>query len=361
MSTFSGIYQHYEGTDAECGGVQQYREITWATNIGTSGAARYLDCSGDAHYLYPGPDIVDYWLCEVGGIYFPNGTVRIGPVGVASGITLAHNDANDYIVSDENLRISGNTSLGLYYNNTRYFEMNNSRIDLWGATAPITVEAYGSSVLISGSTSATLKTDGIAYLTGVNGVNASSTGGDMILYGVSTASLKTGGLIAISGSSVGLIAGGFDLDLSAQRDISLSATRNLELLAPNGDIYSNAWQAYSPTISGWDTTPTGIFKYKSLGSLIFVSYSINGSGNGNNTQFTLPYSGSDYEVIRVGSAGYNNGGTTYYSDAAVIIVSGEALAVIQTSPSPDSDDLGQVFGSGIDPKWLCGQFWYQKA
>lgn len=61
MATFSGIYKYYEGTDAQCSGVQLRREGTWATDVGSNGAIRYLDCSGNVHYIYPGVDQSGYW------------------------------------------------------------------------------------------------------------------------------------------------------------------------------------------------------------------------------------------------------------------------------------------------------------
>jgi hypothetical protein len=48
MANYSGIYQHYAGTTAQCNAVQQLREIVF---IQDSGSLRFKDCSGNYYYL----------------------------------------------------------------------------------------------------------------------------------------------------------------------------------------------------------------------------------------------------------------------------------------------------------------------
>ena len=48
MASYSGIYQHYEGTISQCDAVQQLREIVF---VDESGALRFKDCSGNYYYL----------------------------------------------------------------------------------------------------------------------------------------------------------------------------------------------------------------------------------------------------------------------------------------------------------------------
>jgi hypothetical protein len=80
MATYSGVYQHFEGTDLQCSGVQLNREFTWASDIGTEGAVRYLDCSGDIHYLFPGSGSTSsdgFWVEKTWGTaneIIPSGT-----------------------------------------------------------------------------------------------------------------------------------------------------------------------------------------------------------------------------------------------------------------------------------------------
>jgi len=64
--TIEAIYQHYEGTDAQCAAIQIERELAWATDITPSGALRYLDCSGNIHYING----------EGGDQFWEEGTIR---------------------------------------------------------------------------------------------------------------------------------------------------------------------------------------------------------------------------------------------------------------------------------------------
>lgn len=48
MADYSGVYQHYEGTEIECNGVQLNRELTYVTDIG-SGILRFKDSDGNYH------------------------------------------------------------------------------------------------------------------------------------------------------------------------------------------------------------------------------------------------------------------------------------------------------------------------
>jgi len=49
MANYSGIYLHYEGTDAQCSGLQQIREITYSNDLR---ALRYINLNEDVLYLY---------------------------------------------------------------------------------------------------------------------------------------------------------------------------------------------------------------------------------------------------------------------------------------------------------------------
>lgn len=162
MATFSGVYQHYEGTDADCATVQKEREVTWATDIGTSGALRYYDCSGNVHYIGPGlGDSV--WTEEIStsglipnttGIYYGNYDetyVRIGPAGLRSGVFIAYLDVTPkmegsasglYLISAKESNTGGNgndliagRSLWLCAADSLYLQSYNTGITLDASTS----------------------------------------------------------------------------------------------------------------------------------------------------------------------------------------------------------------------------------
>lgn len=105
MADYSGVYLNYEGTDSECNAVQLQRELTWATDIGESGAIRYKDCNGDVHYMGPGIgqfftnevyDTSGQWITST-GIFYNTETdyfkhIRLGPPNSNKGIGLFYLD-----------------------------------------------------------------------------------------------------------------------------------------------------------------------------------------------------------------------------------------------------------------------------
>ena len=58
--TISGIYLALEGTDVQVTTTQYNREIAWVKDVGESGCFKYLDCSGVAHYVYPGIPVLNH-------------------------------------------------------------------------------------------------------------------------------------------------------------------------------------------------------------------------------------------------------------------------------------------------------------
>jgi len=239
MANYSGVYRCYEGTDAECSGVQLEREATWATDIGRSGSLRYLDNSGEHHYI---------------------GT---------------------YVDDLYNVNI----------------------------TSPISGEA--------------LTYDGSNW---INGQAAASLTG------------LTSGYMPVADSASGI--------------------SNSILQSSGGDIFSDKWQAYVPTTSGWGAIYATACKYKTIGKTVFLRYSINGSGNADRTSFTIPLVSDENAIVgRPGSIGWMHG-------TAPIPVSGEVAMSVSANRAYIFDDAivtnlqGKIWGSGYY-KWLCGQFWYQ--
>ena len=178
--------------------------------------------------------------------------------------------------------------------------------------------------------------------------------------GVILPNAKAGG-IKIKTASGGYATLEYD-DADTSWHLSINGTDIL--VFPVGDVYTAAWQSFDPSRSGWSGTPARLFRYKQVGKLVWVQYSINGTGDGNNTQFTLPVAakGSDaYNpgLVGRGAAGANaidapmmmsyilGGGSSkvYFNDVGGLVLGTPA---------------GSVFGSGVN-KWVCGQFFYEAA
>jgi hypothetical protein len=112
MANINGIYKQYEGTDAQCSGVQLNRETTWATDIGSSGTLRYVDCSGNVHYIYPGEPAIQteqYFYAE-SDLSKGSGVYYSGPSGINDYIRLG---SGNYVqaVQSNGLNISGTDGL----------------------------------------------------------------------------------------------------------------------------------------------------------------------------------------------------------------------------------------------------------
>lgn len=173
-------------------------------------------------------------------------------------------------------------------------------------------------------------------------------------FGVIVPNAKAGG-IKIKTASGGYATLEYD-DADTSWHLSINGTD--VLVFPVGDVYTTAWQAFTPNYSGWAATPTRECRYKRVGKLVFVNYSITGTGDTTDTYFYLPVAAKHddcydaYGLVCRGAAGTGTDDSptmmtyvTYATDAASFSNSGGA-------PS--------AFGNGAT-KWVCGQFFYEAA
>jgi len=56
-----------------------------------------------------------------------------------------------------------------------------------------------------------------------------------------------------------------------------------------GDFYSEDWQSWSPTRTGWSSYTFSEALYKRIGNLVFVEFYISGTSNSTSTSITVPY------------------------------------------------------------------------
>lgn len=118
----------------------------------------------------------------------------------------------------------------------------------------------------------------------------------------------------------------------------------------NGDIDSNAWQAYSSSVLGWSGSPTISVYTKRLGKTVLINYYITGTSNANYAEVMVPY------IESTGSSGWqllsgwavDNGGIAV---AAVTYISNGVMYAYK--------DANQDAFTSSGTKTIRGQFWYQ--
>ena len=72
-----------------------------------------------------------------------------------------------------------------------------------------------------------------------------------------------------------------------------------------GDVYPVPWIDYSgnSTITGWSSFTNKLLYYKKIDNLVYITFFIDGTSNGNTATFTLPFSANEIthpyqEIIR---------------------------------------------------------------
>ena len=140
---------------------------------------------------------------------------------------------------------------------------------------------------------------------------------------------------------------------AATHVFKIAGTTNMTIAS--GDVYTEAWTDYSATstVVGW-VTPSKVIKYKKIGKLVMVTFSISGTSNSTAANFTLPYAaktGSDF-----------GGACLYAMDNTAAIPTATAIYMPSASSTVSlySDmALGAWTASGI--KGIKGTFWYEVA
>lgn len=138
------------------------------------------------------------------------------------------------------------------------------------------------------------------------------------------------------------------LDLTADINIDLNSD-----VYVSGDLYTVVDTDYfaSSTINGWAASPTGYICYKKIGKTVFVRYSITGTSNSINCNFTVPHISTSVAGIALGLA-VDNGGTAV---AGKITISASNTVIYLSSTVGAS--TGAWTGSGT--KTVSGQFFYE--
>jgi len=383
--TIKAIYQHYEGTDSQCDAVQKKREITWATDIGESGALRYYDCSGNVHYLYPGVSGSTggsvFWSEKTNqttygmlpnvptGLYWnkeDNTFVQIGEQSNRSGVFIGYFDevpSWDNSVM-EGIHIISAKSAGYDGKSKDVIGANN----LWlcGATNLI-LDSYAGKTQMTTSTDLELNIGSkiSGYVT--DGIDIFSEG-TIDIEAERYAYLRVSGTSPSNNGHIQIIANGSfeaDVDLLADRDIDILAGRNITASGSKVEVQSDKVYteggAFTPTVQGFSSISTNDCYYHRLGEVVRVTVNINGSGNTAPTQFSLPVepnSGIPHQVGTTILAGYENGGFfTNYTDASVAIFPPINSGVVMINAEGYGGTYGDNYGNNYS-KWLCGTFWY---
>lgn len=371
MANYSGIYKHYEGTDANCSGTQQLRELTWATDIGSSGAARYLDCNGDVHYLYPGPDTntgennTASNLGSGSGLYSTKVGVDLRFKSIAAGSNITVSDDGSTITISSTGGGGGTLSGTL---TSGYLPMAISSTEL--ADSHIR-KNFRNEIEINANNGSGLIVSGMGLHTGVQVRSPFNPFFQLVASGDVVGTLDWD----YSDTQQLQLRGSDDATILSWEHVYSGLILNSTLYIDRaGDVYSEAaWTNYGSTsaISGWadfDTDDDGRpgardIKYKVVGKTVFVNVAIAGSGNNDPTRFTLPYPASEGTVFAMGHAGDHDGSTHSPIAGPIIhIASGESTISMyrQTDGIDPTSNWGLQYGNGSGHKWLCGTFVYQR-
>ena len=113
------------------------------------------------------------------------------------------------------------------------------------------------------------------------------------------------------------------------------------------------WIDYSATstVVGW-TTPmtTKIIRYRVIGKMVFVSYSLYGTSNSATTSFTVPFNNVNIQNIVSGTYALNGG----------VQVRGMTIANVNTNVITLFQNESPTWtASGL--KYMYGQFFYETA
>lgn len=317
MATTSGVYLLLQGTDTTLSGMQYIRELTYATDLD---ALRYVDCNSEVHYFYAGLS---------GSNSISSLTSGYIPYAVSSTTlddSIMYQYGSGLIEDNTSLVINGD----LILDPSNYTSSNGMVVR--GPDNPQYQLRDGSNdtVLTMGYD----RSDGseIAFL-GKNDYT-------FLEWDYNTS------LLTFYGDSASLLIGGSE-----------------------NDIYSENWQEYSATVSGWDNFSNiggnpnfcgnNAVKYKTIGKLVFIRYALAGEGNEEPTEFTLPYTSEDDNIFNVGTAGYDTGAITGTPVLRIEEGSDKVILSRWDDTYTVSTTTGLVYASG-DYKWLCGNFWYQR-
>jgi hypothetical protein len=133
-------------------------------------------------------------------------------------------------------------------------------------------------------------------------------------------------------------------------DIIVSKNLAVSLnLVVSGNIYTVPWTDFSTTaITGWASYTTKHLRYKKVGSLVFVTFFIEGTSNSTSTHFTLPFRNNGLVHVSVPGQTRNSG----FFDLGVTEVSSDS----KTAVCYKLIGGGTWTASGI--KRVAGQFFY---
>lgn len=275
MARYSGIYLHFEGTTAECDSEQQVRETAFDTD---SGMFRYKDTSSEVYYL--GGESV--WTDIGSGIYYDVDNVKTVYFGHPTGNFISINTRS---ISDDSFTLGTNGSIYLC---GYYWEHRDNDFRLYSASSG-SFRIYDGNKLTFGDPDY-VDPKWEIYTSGntLQIRNHVYTYSDMVLSSSYQMYLETWSgdmfLSTFNGGNIILKSSGF------ASDIKLEATGDIKLEAAS-DVYTTPWIDYttSANISGWSAFNTSGIFYKCIGKMVFVEYTIMGTGNGDWTSFKLPF------------------------------------------------------------------------
>ncbi len=121
------------------------------------------------------------------------------------------------------------------------------------------------------------------------------------------------------------------------------------------DLFTVAWTDYSgtSTVTGWTSFTTKVIRYKKVGKLVFVEFTLDGTSNATSASFTLPYATASSPA----TTSFAIGLTIDNGSAATTSGRGD-MATLTCTLTPNNAG-GNWTASG--QKLVRGQFFYEAS
>jgi len=171
--------------------------------------------------------------------------------------------------------------------------------------------------------------------------------------------VKSGGSIPIPALQVGDIAGNVRLLVQSTGNVGIGTTSPAATLdvsgtvKATGDITTTPWTDWSPSwVTGWASFSQKYIRYKLVGKLCFVTYSIGGTSNSAVTEFPLPYPiGFDQSVYLSGGGETIDNSAEENGHRILLIKNNNTALFYRTAPNYAFTASGT--------KRVDGQFYYE--
>lgn len=159
-----------------------------------------------------------------------------------------------------------------------------------------------------------------------------------------------------SPSASSLLAGTATGTATWATTVTVTALSTTGTIVSAGDMFTVPLTNYfaSSTIVGWAASPIGTIYTKKIGKTVFVLFHIEGTSNGNNATFTLPYTNGAIRGDSVLSVCLDNSANQCATVQSVYLAVSSVTVVV----SLNGNSAGWTASGN---KLILGQFFYEAA